>query len=121
MVDEEMVDENVKRYRLERSRRVMEVNPHAAQMDVALEENADVNVMRGPNSIITTLLMLPFSLNELDSNFNPSFSNVSRNNHSSRCVEVVSSTLSFSSCTLKQDSVSIDRIFDASSALFGDD
>ena len=120
MVDEEMVDENVKRYRLERSRRVMEVNPHAAQMDVALEENADVNVMRGPNSIITTLLS-PFSSNELDSNFNPSFSNVSRNNHSSRCVEVVSSTSSFSSCTLKQDSVSIDRIFDASSALFGDD
>lgn len=90
-------------YRFERSNLVMEVNPHAAQMDVAFDENAEVNVIRGPNS--TTSVVSPPLTKVLSSNFNPSFSNVSRNNHSNRSVLVVSR--SFDNCTLKHDSVSI--------------
>jgi len=107
-------DEKVNLYRLERSNRVICDKPHAAQMDVAFDENADVNVIRGPNST-TNVLSPSVELNNDCSNFNPSFSKVSRNNHSNRSVDVVSRLSSFVSCTLKQLSVSILSILDASS------
>lgn len=101
-------------YRFERSNLVMEDNPHAAQMDVAFDENAEVNVIRGPNSTTSVVSSSPLVLVEkvLTSNFNPSFSNVSRNNHSNRSVLVASRSLV--SCTLKHDSVSILDILVAS-------
>ena len=43
------------RYRRERSNRTILDKPHAAHIDVALDENADVNVERGPNSTIKSL------------------------------------------------------------------
>ena len=106
-------DEKVNLYRLERSNLVICDRPHAAQMDVAFDENADVNVIRGPNS--TTNVLSSVELSDDCSNFNPSFSKVSRNNHSNRSVDVASRLSSFVSCTLKQLSVSILNIFDASS------
>jgi len=107
-------DEKVNLYRLERSNLVICDKPQAAQMDVAFDENADVNVIRGPNS---TTKSLPSVLEVSDdcSNFNPSFSKVSRNNHSNRSVDVASRLSSLVSCTLKQLSVSMLSIFDASS------
>ena len=102
-------------YRFERSNLVMEDNPHAAQMDVAFDENAEVNVIRGPNSTTSVVSSSPLLLVEekvLTSNFNPSLSNVSRNNHSNRSVLVASRSLV--SCTLKHDSVSMLDIFVAS-------
>lgn len=99
---------------MERSNRVICDRPHAAQMDVAFDENADVNVIRGPNST-TSVLSPSVEVSDDCSNFNPSFSKVSRNNHSNRSVDVVSRLSLLVSCTLKQLSVSILSIFDASS------
>ena len=98
------------------------MSPHAAQIDVALDENAEVNVMRGPNSIImvvVVVVLLPPLLSEEEvetkddfSNCNPSLSNVSASNHSKR--DVLTSLSGVSSCTLKHDSVSTRRIDDDS-------
>ncbi len=120
-------------YRLERSRRSMEVNPHAWQMDTALEEKADANVIRGPNSKTMFLLLLPFpllplllpllSLTKIVSGRNLSFSNVSARSHSRRPTSVSVSGLV--DWTLKQlsvsiatiDSASLDRLSDLSCSL----
>ena len=88
---------------------------------MALDENAEVNVMRGPNSIImvAVLLLLPLPLvEEVEtkddfSNCNPPLSNVSASNHSKR--DVSTSLSGVSSCTLKHDSVSTRRIDDDAS------
>ena len=92
----EGAEEKVNLYRLDRSRRVMEVNPHAAQMEVALEEKAEVKVMRGPNSTTSEEVSLAEEANADFSNCNPSRSNVSRNNHSRRCVDTSSRVSSLS-------------------------
>ena len=90
---------------------------------MALDENAEVNVMRGPNSImmvvVVLLLPLPLSVEEEVvtkddfSNCNPPLSNVSASNHSKR--DVSTSLSGVSSCTLKHDSVSTRRIDDDAS------
>lgn len=94
-------------YRRDRSRRVTESRPHAAQMDVALDENAEVNVIRGPNSSTTTSVVL--LVNADVSSCNPPLSNVSANNHSRREVSC-SFKVPLESCTLKHDSVSMRRM-----------
>ena len=96
-------------------------------MDVALDENAEVNVMRGPNSIImVVVVLLPPLLSEEEvetkddfSNCNPSLSKVSASNHSKR--DVLTSLSGVSSCTLKHDSVSTRRIDDAIDAPLSSD
>lgn len=98
--------EKVIRYRRERSNRTILDKPHAAHIDVALDENADVNVERGPNSTIKSLSSsLLVVVKVLHSNCKPVGSNVSRNSHSRRYVASLSK--SFVVCTLKQYSVSI--------------
>jgi len=116
---------NDTRYRRDFSSRDIEVNPHAAHMDVAFDEKADVKVMRGPNSSTTTEEeaaaghpgpTTPTSApsKALRSRRNPSRSNVSRRSHSSLSVETPSRyPSSVSTCTLKQDSVSMDAILTA--------
>ena len=101
-------DAKVVAYRRERSRREMDSRPHAAQMDVALEENAEVNVIRGPNSTTTTSPPLLVANDDVSS-CKPPLSNVSANNHSSRAVSC-SFKAPVESCTLKHDSVSMRRM-----------
>jgi hypothetical protein len=109
IADSDGVDEKTMRYLLDRSSRDMEDKPQAEHIDVAFDENADVNVMRGPNS--TTIARPPptsaMSSRALLSNRNPSTSNVSRSNHSSRDVDTSSRGWE-SICTLKQYSASMD-------------
>lgn len=113
-------DSKVIWYRRERSKRDTDVSPHAAQIDVALDENAEVNVMRGPNSIMMVVVLLPPLLSEEVetkddfSNCNPPLSNVSASNHSKR--DVSTSLSGVSSCTLKHDSVSTRRMDAAASS-----
>ena len=80
---------------------------------MALDENAEVNVMRGPNSIIMVVVEEEVETKDDFSNCNPPLSNVSASNHSKR--DVSTSLSGVSSCTLKHDSVSTRRMDDDAS------
>jgi hypothetical protein len=79
-------DEKVIQYRLDRSRRDILERPQADVMEVALEEKAEVKVIRGPNSSTTLLLVLSSFTTlakALVSNLKPSLQKVSLSSHSS--------------------------------------
>mmetsp|Transcript_6773 Transcript_6773/g.18908 ORF Transcript_6773/g.18908 Transcript_6773/m.18908 type:complete len:201 (-) Transcript_6773:258-860(-) len=112
------------RYRRDRSRRLISARPHAAQMETALEEKADVKVMRGPNSTANAeppplgAVAAAVSTKTDLSRRRPDRSKVSARSHSrrSRLVADSPSVRSSSIWTLKQDSVWMDVMLAASSA-----
>lgn len=76
-------DEKVIQYRLDRSRRDILERPQADVMEVALEEKAEVKVIRGPNSSTTLLSSFTTLAKALVSNLKPSLQKVSLSSHSS--------------------------------------